>query len=207
MLRSKLSNKYQRAAPGKWVKGDTVGLDPVLLSRIAYVGQINNTVIAITDGYRSYADQVKMYALYLAGKLQATAANPGTSRHGFRLAADISTQPLRGMTNAQLRPYGLHKPITAEGWHVEPIETAGKTLAQIKALAPEEVEEDMTDAEVKKLIEESKTVYKTASDIPDWGKAVIQKLISRGSIIPNNGAINITHEMLRILEIMDREDD
>lgn len=206
LLKSKLSTKYERAEPSKHLSGSWhLYIDPVFAGRLAYLAKSKGVKIISNSAYRSTADQTELYRKFLKG-LVKSAAKPGTSWHEFRLAVDTSTQPFRNMSNAELKQYGLSKPISSEGWHFQPIETAGET--DRRKWAPEEVEDDMTEAEVKKIIEEAKTVYKTANDIPEWGKPTISRLIKKGAIKPDaSGAINITHEMLRILVIMDREDD
>ena len=124
ILQSKLSmTAYPVADPKVYLTGDIDGLDPVFAGRLAYVAKVSNTKFKITDGFRSLEDQKKMYADYKAGKLQATAAVPGTSWHGSRLAVDTSSQPIRGMVSAALTKYGLCKPLKNEGWHIQPIET------------------------------------------------------------------------------------
>jgi hypothetical protein len=142
ILKSKLSKTaYPIADPDQWVTGDKADIDPVVLGRLAYAGKTNNKVIVITEGggYRSYSEQVKMYNLYKAGKLQATAAVPGTSWHGSGLAVDTSTYPIRGMTSAQLKKYGLCKPLSKEPWHIQPIETATMGAKCNMSLAPEDL--------------------------------------------------------------------
>lgn len=119
ILKSKLASKYPISDPKEYLTGDTEGLDPIFAGRLAHVAKMH-----VTDGYRSYEDQVKAYGDYKSGKLKATAAIPGTSWHGSRLAVDTSTQPIRGMNNEQLKKYGLCKPLSREGWHIQPIETA-----------------------------------------------------------------------------------
>ena len=209
ILKSKLSQTaYSVADTDKWVTGDKEGIDPVVLGRLAYAGQANNKVIVITDGggYRSYEDQVKMYKLYKEGKLQATAAVPGTSWHGSRLAVDTSTYPIRGMTSAQLTKYGLCKPLKNEGWHIQPIETINMGAKCNTSLAPEEVEEEEEMAE---------KVYRTLDDVPEWGewgKKTIEKVIKKGGVTPtenstvtiNDDEINLTHSMLRIYVSLDK---
>lgn len=169
ILQSKLSKTaYPTADPNVWVSGDKENMDPVFLGRLAYFGKVNNVVVVVTEngGYRSYTEQEKMYALYKAGKLQATAAKPGTSRHGFCIAVDSSTQPYRKMTSKELKKYGINKPIKAEGWHGEPIETAGKTFTIIKQLAPVDLAPQLkakfglTDAEVNYI-----AAYKYPADL------------------------------------------
>jgi hypothetical protein len=128
ILKSKLGNSYL-VADLSYLTGDVDGLDPVFAGRLAYVFKVESNKqgkvikMTVTDGYRSLADQEKMYRDYKAGKLKATAAIPGTSWHGSRLAVDTSTQPIRRMTNADLKQYGLCKPLSKEGWHIQPIET------------------------------------------------------------------------------------
>jgi hypothetical protein len=143
ILQSKLSKTaYPVADPAQYLTGDIDGLDPVFAGRLAYVAKVSNTKFKITDGFRSLEDQKKMYADYKAGKLQATAAVPGTSWHGSRLAVDTSSPPIRGMTNTQLAKYGLCKPLSKEGWHIQPIETAKMGAKCNMSLAPKEMEDD-----------------------------------------------------------------
>jgi hypothetical protein len=154
ILKSKLGNSYP-VADLSYLTGDVDGLDPVFAGRLAYVFKVESNKqgkvikMTVTDGYRSLADQEKMYRDYKSGKLKATAAVPGTSWHGSRLAVDTSTQPIRRMTSADLKKYGLCKPILKEGWHIQPIETANMGVRANMSLAPEEVEDD--EVEVQKL--------------------------------------------------------
>ena len=141
-LKSKIGAGYPTADPAQYLTGDTEGLDPVFAGRLAHVAKINNTKFKITDGYRSYEDQVKMYADYKAGRLQATAAVPGTSWHGSRLAVDTSSPPIRNMTGQNLKKFGLCKPLSKEGWHIQPIETAKMGAKCNMSLAPKEMEGD-----------------------------------------------------------------
>lgn len=130
-------------------------IDPVFAGRIA-----NCCSTKITEGKRSSARQTDLYNQYLEWKRTGkgdihSAAKPGTSWHEFGLAIDTSTQPIRGMTNAQLKPYGLCKPIASEGWHIQPIETINlgskANTAAAKALYPVEVEEEKVE-EIKAII-------------------------------------------------------
>lgn len=129
-------NTYKTADVNTYLTGDKDGLDPVFAGRLAFVAKTFNTVIKITDGARSHEEQAQMYALYKAGKLQATAAVPGTSKHEFRIAADISTSPIRVMTDKELSQFGVYSPLENEPWHFEPIETKDKPLTFVKTLEP-----------------------------------------------------------------------
>ena len=73
--------------------------------------------VIVTDGFRSYADQVARQKKYGAG-----AAAPGTSLHEFGLAIDVDSKALNEMDKlGLLRKYGLTRPVGREGWHLEPI--------------------------------------------------------------------------------------
>lgn len=203
---SKLKTTYP-TADLSWLIGEPELLDPIFAGRLAHLAESKGVKLELTEGYRSTERQTELYNLYLEYKRTGkgsikSAAKPGTSWHEYRLAIDTSTQPIRGMNNAELKPYGLCKPIASEGWHIQPIETAGQTNRV--AFAPEEVD-DMTEAEVKKLIEESRTVYRRQSDVPSWAKPTIDKLILEGHIVPSaDGSINLTQDLTRALVILDR---
>lgn len=55
--------------------------------------------------------------------------------------------------------------------------------------------------------EESETVvYKDIKDIPAWGRPIVQKLIDNGTMKGDeNGSLNVSDDMLRILVILQRE--
>lgn len=73
-----------------------------------------------------------------------------------------------------------------------------------RRLTEQEVD-DMTADEVKQIIEQSKTVYATAEAVPDWGRATVEKLMKKGWLKgESGGALNLPHDMLRVLVINDR---
>lgn len=73
----------------------------------------------ITDAGRTRTEQQHMYDLYLAGKLKATAAVPGTSKHETGRALDLSGAAL-AWVRAHGREYGwLADQVRNERWHVE----------------------------------------------------------------------------------------
>ena len=169
---SKLSNKYPVKDPVGRLTGDYQNLDPVFAGRLA-----NVCPMVLTESYRSSERQQELYNQYLEYKRTGkgsikSAAKPGTSWHEFRLAVDTSTQPIRGMTNAQLKPYGLCKPIKSEGWHIQPIETLGET--DRKKWEP--TEDDMTKAEVIEIINE---VLKGSTVAPQkWSQEALKWAVS-----------------------------
>lgn len=53
--------------------------------------------------------------------------------------------------------------------------------------------------------DEDMIIYKTLNDIPDWGKPTVEKLLNKKAIQGDeNGNLNISNDLLRILVIHDR---
>lgn len=78
----------------------------------------DGVTIGITDSYRPYAEQVDLArrkGLYSQGGL---AAKPGTSDHGWGMAADLD---LNGKAQAWMRAngpkFGFHEDTPREPWH------------------------------------------------------------------------------------------
>jgi len=73
----------------------------------------------ITQAGRTFAQQVAMYAAYLAGRLVATAAVPGTSKHEKGNALDVP-EPARSWIRANGASFGWIKDLVRnEPWHDE----------------------------------------------------------------------------------------
>jgi hypothetical protein len=84
----------------------------------------------IYSGYRSVELQRQLFNQSdKSGKMVAEA---GKSRHNVGLAVDVDGWGTE-LTNEQLEKYGLYKPMSWENWHIEPIETKGKTTEQLMA--------------------------------------------------------------------------
>ncbi len=124
-------------------------INRVFLWRLAaYCRDVVKARCTITVGLRSYAEQQRLYELYVAGRGNI-AARPGKSRHNFGLAVDfnrISTVNGQGVypgtLNAdyaawksgrpeEINKYGLRHSVDTEPWHVEPIETRGVGIDDI----------------------------------------------------------------------------
>jgi N-acetylmuramoyl-L-alanine amidase len=55
-------------------------------------------------------------------------------------------------------------------------------------------------------LEDDEMIYKTVNDVPEWGKPLIQKLISRKSLAGDGkGNINLPESTLKTLVILERE--
>lgn len=73
----------------------------------------------ITDAGRTNAEQWDMWRAYLAGKLKATAAYPGTSKHETGRALDLA-EPARTWVRQYGAAYGWHADrVRNEPWHFE----------------------------------------------------------------------------------------
>lgn len=104
---------------GRNVKLD--GLNPQmrqqLLGMIEEYGTATGKKVPITDGHRTYDDQVRARQRH-----GAKAAMPGTSIHELGLAVDMDSKTIDEMERLGLmRKYGFTRPVGGEAWHVEPI--------------------------------------------------------------------------------------
>lgn len=124
-------------------------IHPVLAGRIAYFTMLKDGRKTIcTSGFRSDEEQLKAQRDALAqhksyrqgsdGRVynssgQCMVSALGQSSHNWGLAFDSRGTWLEKVSDAELRRYGLRKPMSYEPWHIEPIETSGMTLAVKKA--------------------------------------------------------------------------
>ena len=59
---------------------------------------------------------------------------------------------------------------------------------------------------LKERLEDDEMIYKTINDVPDWGKPLVQKLITRKSLAGDGkGNINLPESTLKTLAILERE--
>lgn len=86
--------------------------------------------ITINSGFRTRAQQQKLYDDYRAGKGNL-AAKPGGSNHEHGLACDLGYQneATRRWVQANAARFGLHFPVKGEPWHAEPVESRGLALS------------------------------------------------------------------------------
>lgn len=73
--------------------------------------------------------------------------------------------------------------------------------------------EDMTEADVKTIAAQvandmvykyADKVYNAVEEVPDWGKATVEKLISKGALKGTDKGLELSYTLLRLLVINDR---
>ena len=84
------------------------------------------------------------------------------------------------------------------------VEDAGAWQKFKAGLMEQAKEDNMTEKQVKQLIEQSKTVFDTEEAVPEWGRATIEKLTKRGLLRGEDGKLALTEEMLRVFVVLDR---
>lgn len=109
-----------------WLKGNVVPISDVAakhradyrdtLYRAARAAKRYGKPIQINSSYRLYAEQVRLYDLYI-NHGGAEAAVPGTSDHGRGLSLDIQNGRSTPKLHRALRAEGLVDDVPSEGWH------------------------------------------------------------------------------------------
>jgi hypothetical protein len=88
------------------------------LGRLIAAAKADGVSIGVTEGYRSYDEQVTLArtkGLYSAGGL---AAAPGTSEHGWGMAADLELDPSAlAWMREHSSEYGFYATAPRESWH------------------------------------------------------------------------------------------
>jgi len=99
------------------------------LNRLNNLARDYNEKLNVYSGYRSFELQRQLFNdSDRSGKFVAPA---GKSRHQVGLAVDIDSKWVKELNNKQLAKYGLYKPMSYEDWHIEPVETKGKSTQEL----------------------------------------------------------------------------
>lgn len=115
------ANQIQAGEGIPGVSGDIVGLVREFARRLSAWSLASGGGYVVNSGYRSIAEQTRLYQDYLAGVPgQAQAAPPGSSLHNFGLASDGNRWRDRNPG-----AFGLVYPMSYEPWHVQPVEGRG----------------------------------------------------------------------------------
>lgn len=135
----------RQALPGKYLQPDAaVAFERMNAALLKATGK-RLTANSAQDFYRDIAKQEELFAAHQKNpKTTASAANPGTSNHGFGLAADVTgmTDPtIVKWMNANAANYSWRIfRITGEPWHIE-------YIGPITSLAGEGEPEKITTGE------------------------------------------------------------
>lgn len=97
-----------------------------------------------------------------------------------------------------------HYDVTHKNCPAPFVEDAGAWQRFKAGLMEQAKEDNMTEKQVKQLIEQSKTVFDTEEAVPEWGRATIEKLTKRGLLRGEDGKLVLTEEMLRVFVVLDR---
>ena len=97
-----------------------------------------------------------------------------------------------------------HYDVTHKNCPAPFVEDAGAWQKFKAGLMEQAKEDNMTEKQVKQLIEQSKTVFDTEEAVPEWGRAPIEKLTKRGLLRGEDGKLALTEEMLRVFVVLDR---
>lgn len=97
-----------------------------------------------------------------------------------------------------------HYDVTHKNCPAPFVEDAGAWQRFKAGLMEQAKEDNMTEKQVKQLIEQSKTVFDTEEAVPEWGRATIEKLTKRGLLRGEDGKLALSEEMLRVFVVLDR---
>ena len=97
-----------------------------------------------------------------------------------------------------------HYDVTHKNCPAPFVESAAAWAAFKQGLQQKE-EHDMTEAEVKKIIENSRKTYSSAAACPAWAQPTVNKLMRKGFLLGDEkGRLELTGDLLRTLVINDR---
>lgn len=157
----------------------------------------------------------------------ARAASISTRTAATRTASALSCAAAKTARNSTLCPrpcagaqaltcelmakYGIplenvvrHYDVTHKNCPAPFVESASAWTAFKQGLQKKE-EPDMTEAEVKKIIESTRRTYNSVSAVPAWAKPTVEKLTRKGWLLGDeHGKLDLTEELLRTLVINDR---
>lgn len=149
---SRLCTGYPQADPKVhivWANAWQKDIDPIFAGRVAALCRDHGKVGLISSGFRSLAEQIKLYVADGGRQLPngdwiggtGYVGKPGASWHNWGGAIDTTAAWLKAIDKdaatikqKTLLKYGLYKPLTRgngctvlEDWHIQPIETIGLT--------------------------------------------------------------------------------
>lgn len=79
------------------------------------------------------------------------------------------------------------------------------TNTNVNSVTVDKESKEMTKDEVAKMINETKDkVYNSVSEVPDWAKETVKKLMDKGALKGTDKGLELSQSILRILVINDR---
>ena len=224
------SGNYRRAARGKediWLSGDSLYSErraiPRKITRITSLGR------------RFRPQRTILWTKTRSGSRSATRISHGTAhartyfhpycRNANSIGIELCSRKngekfyfmpetvrrAQALTCELMAKYGIplenvvrHYDVTHKNCPAPFVESASAWTAFKQGLQKKE-EPDMTEAEVKKIIESTRRTYNSVSAVPAWAKPTVEKLTRKGWLLGDeHGKLDLTEELLRTLVINDR---
>lgn len=185
--------------------------------------------IFITETYRSQERQEYLYSL---GRTRPGSKVTWThnSRHMSRRAWDIATHGGALYDKAVLQACGAiaktlgiiwggtwstpdtpHFEISVNWTAPEGAETEDEPMTEAEKAKMQAIDESLSNVykilneKVMPAIEAKNKVYNTIDEVPLWYRPTVQKLIDKGALHGDeNGKLNLTEDMVRVLVVLDR---
>ena len=87
---------------------------------------------------------------------------------------------------------------------VECAEAIVEVLAEKGGLTKKEAADPQPSEPEKPIAPETEGPYNTIDEVPEWGKATVEKLLNKDLLLGTETGLDISYDMLRILVINDR---
>ena len=100
----------------------------------------------------------------------------------------------------------VHYPLSKNNW-IKVIKLRDIDYREVKEMTESEVKEiaaKVTNDMIYKYVTSKNVVYNTIDEVPDWGKATVNKLIDKGILAGSEKGLDLSYTMLRMLVINDR---
>lgn len=100
----------------------------------------------------------------------------------------------------------VHYPLSKNNW-IKVIKLRDIDYREVKEMTESEVKEiaaKVANDMIYKYVTSKNVVYNTIDEVPDWGKATVNKLIDKGILAGSEKGLDLSYTMLRMLVINDR---
>ncbi len=127
------------------------------------------------------------------------------------LCSDICNRYNLSPVNDIIRHYDITKKLCPKWWSPGGGNSnANKDFNEFKQKVQNfKEDDDMTVDEVKTIVNQAiadnqEKVYNSVDEVPDWGKATVEKLVDKGALQGSDDGLDVGYELLRQLVINDR---